>query len=148
VFVDERSAAIGDKVWLDSNANGVQDAGEAGIAGVTVKLLDSAGGVVSTSTTDASGNYLFSNLTPGDYAVQVVLPTGYFASSKDQGGNDALDSDIDPTTGKTINTTLSPARPTAAGMPACIRRLPSATACGWMPTRTACRTAVKPAWPA
>ncbi|MBP7627364.1 MAG: carboxypeptidase regulatory-like domain-containing protein, partial [Zoogloea sp.] len=107
VFVDERSAAIGDKVWLDSNANGVQDAGEAGIAGVTVKLLDSAGGVLSTSTTDASGNYLFSNLTPGDYAVQVVLPTGYFASSKDQGGNDALDSDIDPTTGKTINTTLS-----------------------------------------
>ncbi|MDD3328251.1 MAG: SdrD B-like domain-containing protein, partial [Zoogloea sp.] len=107
VFVDERSAAIGDKVWLDSNANGVQDAGEPGIAGVTVKLLDSTGGVVSTSTTDASGNYLFSNLTPGDYAVQVVLPTGYFASSKDQGGNDALDSDIDPTTGKTINTTLS-----------------------------------------
>ncbi|WP_374241629.1 SdrD B-like domain-containing protein, partial [Zoogloea sp.] len=107
VFVDERSAAIGDKVWLDSNANGVQDAGEAGIAGVTVKLLDGAGGVVSTSTTDASGNYLFSNLTPGDYAVQVVLPTGYFASAKDQGGNDAVDSDIDPMTGKTITTTLS-----------------------------------------
>jgi hypothetical protein len=34
-------------VWLDKNANGVQDAGEAGIAGVTVKLLDSAGTVVT-----------------------------------------------------------------------------------------------------
>ena len=106
-FVDERTAAIGDKVWLDKNANGVQDAGEAGIAGVTVKLLDSTGTVVGTSTTDANGNYQFSNLTPGDYAVQVAAPTGYFVSPKDQGGNDTTDSDIDPTTGKTINTTLS-----------------------------------------
>ncbi|WP_374246160.1 SdrD B-like domain-containing protein, partial [Zoogloea sp.] len=31
-------ATLGDKVWLDTNANGVQDAGEAGIAGVTVVL--------------------------------------------------------------------------------------------------------------
>jgi uncharacterized surface anchored protein len=106
-FVDERTAAIGDKVWLDKNANGVQDAGEAGIAGVAVKLLDSTGTVVGSSTTDANGNYQFSNLTPGDYAVQITAPTGYFASPKDQGGNDATDSDIDPTTGKTINTTLS-----------------------------------------
>jgi uncharacterized surface anchored protein len=106
-FVDERTAAIGDKVWLDKNANGVQDAGEAGIAGVTVKLLDSTGTVVGTSTTDANGNYQFSNLTPGDYAVQVAAPTDYFVSPKDQGGNDTTDSDIDPTTGKTINTTLS-----------------------------------------
>ncbi|MBT9499105.1 MAG: carboxypeptidase regulatory-like domain-containing protein, partial [Zoogloea sp.] len=106
-FVDERTAAIGDKVWLDKNANGVQDAGEAGLAGVTVKLLDSAGTVVGSSTTDANGNYLFSSLTPGDYAVQVVAPTGYTVSGKDLGGNDATDSDIDPTTGKTITTTLS-----------------------------------------
>ena len=27
--------AIGDRVWLDSNSNGVQDTGEAGIPGVT-----------------------------------------------------------------------------------------------------------------
>jgi hypothetical protein len=35
-FVDERPATLGDRVWEDTNANGVQDAGEAGIAGVTV----------------------------------------------------------------------------------------------------------------
>jgi protocatechuate 3,4-dioxygenase beta subunit len=101
------TAAYGDKVWLDKNANGVQDAGEAGLAGVTVKLLNSAGTVVSTTTTDANGNYLFDNLTPGDYSAQVVAPTGYFVSPKDQGGNDATDSDFDPTTGKTISTTLT-----------------------------------------
>jgi uncharacterized surface anchored protein len=103
-WLPERS--YGDRVWLDKNANGVQDAGEAGLAGVTVKLLNSAGSVVATTTTDANGNYLFNNLTPGDYSAQVVAPTGYFVSAKDQGGNDATDSDFDPTTGKTVSTTL------------------------------------------
>ncbi|CAG0123806.1 partial Serine-aspartate repeat-containing protein D, partial [Rhodocyclaceae bacterium] len=99
-------ASIGNLVWEDKNANGVQDAGEAGIAGVTVKLLDAGGAVLSTMTTDANGNYLFSNLTAGDYKVQVVTPTGYSASPKDAGGNDSTDSDIDPSTGQTIVTTL------------------------------------------
>ena len=106
-FVDERTATLGDRVWLDTNANGVQDAGELGLAGVTVKLLNSAGATVNTLTTDANGNYLFNNLSPGDYAVQIVVPAGYMVSGKDLGGNDATDSDIDPATGKTILTTLS-----------------------------------------
>ena len=33
-------ASIGDRVWLDANGNGVQDAGESGMAGVTVELFD------------------------------------------------------------------------------------------------------------
>ncbi|MCW5614303.1 MAG: hypothetical protein KIT32_04220 [Rhodocyclaceae bacterium] len=32
------TASLGDRVWVDSNANGVQDAGEVGKAGVTVEL--------------------------------------------------------------------------------------------------------------
>ncbi|MCM8622142.1 MAG: carboxypeptidase regulatory-like domain-containing protein, partial [Candidatus Accumulibacter sp.] len=99
-------ASLGDRVWEDLNANGVQDTGENGISGLTVKLLNSSDGTVATTTTNASGNYLFSNLTPGDYKVQVVAPTGYYVSPKDQGGNDATDSDIDSTTGKTVLTTL------------------------------------------
>jgi protocatechuate 3,4-dioxygenase beta subunit len=59
-------------VWLDTNKNGVQDTGEAGVSGVTVKLLDSNGNVVATATTDANGNYLFKDLVPGNYSVQVV----------------------------------------------------------------------------
>ena len=101
------TASIGDRVWLDANANGLQDTGEAGIANVTVNLLNAAGAIIATTATNSGGNYLFSGLTPGDYAVQVVAPSGYRITAKDQGGNDATDSDFDPTTGKTVLTTLS-----------------------------------------
>ncbi|HPP45875.1 MAG TPA: SdrD B-like domain-containing protein, partial [Accumulibacter sp.] len=98
-------ASIGDRVWEDLNYNGIQDAGEAGIAGVTVKLLNSVGSIVATTTTNASGNYLFSNLNPGDYKIQVVAPTGYYITKADIGSNDAVDSDI-AGTGYSALTTL------------------------------------------
>jgi hypothetical protein len=101
-------AELGDKVWYDTNKNGVQDAGEAGVQGVKVSLLDAAGNVVTTQTTDASGNYLFTSLKPGTYSVQfdkTTLPTGYVFTSQDV-GSDAADSDADTSTGKTIQTVL------------------------------------------
>lgn len=55
---------IGDRVWLDTDGDGIQDADEAPIAGVTVRLFDTAGNVVATAVTDAQGNYLFSS-SPG-----------------------------------------------------------------------------------
>ncbi len=71
------TASVGDRVWLDSNGNGAQDAGEAGINGVTVQLLDSSNNVVATATTSGDGNYTFSNLTAGNYSVRVTPPAGY-----------------------------------------------------------------------
>jgi serine-aspartate repeat-containing protein C/D/E len=103
-----RNAELGDKVWYDTNKNGAQDAGEAGVQGVKVSLLDAAGNVVTTQTTDASGNYLFTNLKPGTYSVQfdkATLPTGYVFTSKDAAA-DGVDSDADTATGKTIQTVL------------------------------------------
>lgn len=41
--------------------------------------------MVATTTTDTSGNYLFSNVNAGDYKVQVVTPTGYYVTKQDQG---------------------------------------------------------------
>ena len=69
------TAVIGDTVWFDVDADGIQDPGEVGIAGVTLDLVDESGSVVDTITTDASGNYLFTNVVPGDYTV-VVTDTG------------------------------------------------------------------------
>ena len=101
-------------MWKDCNGNGIQDAGEAGVAGVTVKLLDGSGTVVETQTTDANGNYLFDALTPGRLPLNFVAPTGHTFTTKDQ-GSDALDSDVD-SSGKTIQTCSRRARATSPGM--------------------------------
>ena len=109
-----RTATLGDTVWQDLNANGIQEVGETGIAGATVFLLDgngtriSQGGAAVSTTTDANGRYNFSGLTPGSYAVEVVKPNGYAAfSSSNQGSDTALDSNIDPTSGKSDVVELS-----------------------------------------
>ncbi|MBN9631041.1 MAG: LPXTG cell wall anchor domain-containing protein, partial [Actinobacteria bacterium] len=71
-----QSVSVGDYVWLDTDANGRQDAGEHGIPGVTLKLTGPTGApvtgvggqVVGPTVTDAQGKYLFSGLP--------VLPAG------------------------------------------------------------------------
>jgi len=51
---------IGNRVWLDTNGNGIQDAGEPGIQGVTVRLYNNATGtLVGTAITDPNGDYYF-----------------------------------------------------------------------------------------
>ena len=42
---------VGDTVWLDGDGNGMQDSGEAGIAGVTMELHDANGNLVDTAVT-------------------------------------------------------------------------------------------------
>ncbi|MYN30222.1 SdrD B-like domain-containing protein [Duganella levis] len=106
-----KGATLGDRVWLDSNKNGVQDSGETGVANVKVILLDASGNPTgTTATTDANGNYSFANLKPGTYSVQfdkASLPANYVFTGADLGGNDAKDSDANVTTGKTAQVTLT-----------------------------------------
>ena len=68
-------ASIGDRVYFDANANGLQDGSDYGIAGVTValirdvngnKVFDAGDGIIATTTTDASGAYLFTGLSTTD----------------------------------------------------------------------------------
>jgi uncharacterized repeat protein (TIGR01451 family) len=78
-FGYQGTGSIGDFVWLDNDADGVQDPGERGIRNVTVRLTgtDAFGNAVSfTTMTDANGFYLFDNLLAGDYLVTVTRPTG------------------------------------------------------------------------
>ncbi|OFW62465.1 MAG: hypothetical protein A2135_02435 [Actinobacteria bacterium RBG_16_67_15] len=90
-----RRASIGDRVWEDLDGDGVQDAGEPGFGGVTVRLFDGAGTAVASTVTDGAGAYTFANLTPGTYHVAIDLPAGFVASPRDQDSSDAADSDID-----------------------------------------------------
>ena len=113
-----QQAALGDFVWLDANANGIQDAGEAGIQNVTVNLfapgLDGncntgdEGPAVKSMTTGSDGKYKFESLTPGAYCVQFVAPSGYFFSPQNQGSDGAKNSDANSTTGWTDKITLAP----------------------------------------
>ena len=100
-------SSIGDRVWKDTDADGIQDAGEVGVAGITLVLLNSAGQPIATTTTDAFGNYKFSGLPAGDYSVRITPPANYSLSAKTQGGDTNLDSDFDPATYTTGTVTLA-----------------------------------------
>lgn len=91
--------SLGDFVWYDINQDGVQDAGEPGIPGVSM-ILDYAGldGVfatgddamgIATTTTNLAGYYLFANRQPGTYRVRVdasTLPNGIVSQTYDLDG--------------------------------------------------------------
>lgn len=68
-------SSIGDRVWSDGNGDGVQDGGETGINGVTVRLRNSGGTVVATGTTQGDGGYTFTDVIAGTYAVEVDSST-------------------------------------------------------------------------
>jgi fimbrial isopeptide formation D2 family protein len=83
----ETLGRISGSVYNDANDNGLKDAGEAGLAGVTVTLKDNAGNDIdsdpatngvqpTTAITDATGNYSFDKLPVGTYRVVETQPTG------------------------------------------------------------------------
>jgi hypothetical protein len=117
---DYALAALGDYVWVDSNRNGVQDDGNTGLNGVTVKLLDSTGNPVLDSNNDpittATANtpdggqpgwYEFQGLPAGNFFVQFVTDD-YAFTAPYQGGDMTADSDANLNTGTTGVVRLAP----------------------------------------
>src|SRR5262249_13435759 len=105
IFVDDAAlttpggggnGGISGMVWNDSNSNGSKDGQEAAIAGWVVYLdtnnNSTLDGGETTATTDASGNYTFSNLSNGTYHVKQQIQTGYRKTKPAQGtaGYDAV----------------------------------------------------------
>jgi len=70
------------------------EADENGISMADLKAVGAA--AIMTTTTDASGVYTFTGITPGTYVMQVIFPANHFATIKDRYGNslDTIDSDI------------------------------------------------------
>jgi hypothetical protein len=99
-------AGVGDFVWQDLNANGIQDAGEPGVPNITVNLLDGTGAVANSTTTDDMGSYFF-DTAPGAYTVQFVTPVGYQLVPAGQGIDPTLASAPNPATGLSGPVTLT-----------------------------------------
>lgn len=89
---------LGNFVWLDANANGLQDPGEGGISGMCVNLYDQRENLIDHTTTDSNGYYGFS-VRPGSYIVEFVRPKNFGFTVPDA-GDDAVDSDADPSFGR------------------------------------------------
>ncbi|MFO0944045.1 MAG: SdrD B-like domain-containing protein [Pirellulales bacterium] len=83
---------IGDQVFLDRNNDGILNGTDSGISGVTVQLYEdtNSNGVLdsteasaqtpTSTTTNASGLYSFTNLAPGSYIV--LIPNSQFATGQ------------------------------------------------------------------
>lgn len=103
-------AAIGDHVWVDIDGDGFQDQNEVGIPDVELTLVGAGADgqygtgddTTATTTTDATGYYIFDDLPPGSYTVTVnpaTLPAGYVQTG---------DPDSFGTTGPGDNSTTVP----------------------------------------
>ncbi len=77
--------AVGNRVWIDSNNSGVQEASENGVQ-ATVRIYGVGTGGALTQIgadkqTDANGYYCFDNLDAGNYVLEAVTPVGYASST-------------------------------------------------------------------
>ncbi len=73
VYEDCTRASLGDYVWADYNGDGLQDSGEPGLPGCRINLYDESLNFIDYDYTDSEGKYLFEDLKPGHYIVQVGL---------------------------------------------------------------------------
>ena len=90
--------SIGDRVWVDVDADGVQDTGEPSLPGVTIEVtffgadgvLGGGDDLVIRTVTAADGSYLVEHLPSGDYSVAVIsgIPAGYAATYDETGAPD------------------------------------------------------------
>lgn len=74
-LIEQPAGTITATVYYDANADGARDAGEPGVAGGTVQVLDGAGTVGAEKSPGVDGTATFT-LPEGTYAVRTVVPAG------------------------------------------------------------------------
>jgi len=98
----EPMSTFGDRVWDDSNGNGLIDSEENGIRGVEVIVYNDNREFVDQTVTDFDGYYKLNYLQERDYYVEFIPPSGYVPTIGNM-GDESMDSDIDFSNG--LNTT-------------------------------------------
>jgi len=92
-------ATAGDRVFADTNGDGIQDDAEGGIDGIAVMLYDRNDNLIQSTETATvageSGKYLFEDIKAGNYYIVFDIPAGLDISPQDEGGDDSKDSDVD-----------------------------------------------------
>ncbi|MBK8656461.1 MAG: T9SS type A sorting domain-containing protein [Haliscomenobacter sp.] len=98
------NALVGDYVWFDTDQDGVQDANELGIPGITVIITTVTENLPpqnDTTVTDKNGLYYFV-VEPGSYKITFILPDSLQFTTPNNIANDSLDSDADRVMGMTV----------------------------------------------
>ena len=103
-FIEELPSSLGNLVWFDANNNGIKDASEPGIDGVSVTLCDASGTPIdgdpnttgvqpltvltgddpATTLLVEKGWYFFPLLPAGSYTVKIATPPAAFPASSTQ----------------------------------------------------------------
>lgn len=76
-------AAITATVFNDRDRDGIRDEGELSVPGATVILYDSTGREIGRVVADEDGLFYFDLLTPDQYTIKVIPPTGFETLSSD-----------------------------------------------------------------
>ncbi|MEZ6037056.1 MAG: SdrD B-like domain-containing protein [Planctomycetota bacterium] len=76
---DGNGSDVSGMVFGDDDRSGLLDGAEDGEAGRTVRLIGTNGTI--ETTTGADGIYEFANVAAGEYTVEVVIPSGYVATT-------------------------------------------------------------------
>jgi len=96
---EQTGILLGNHVWLDKNADGVQSPEEPGVGGVCVNLFDENGELIQETSTDTNGYYGF-NVEAGTYSIEFVKPEGTEFTGPNV-GYEETDSDAGQATGRT-----------------------------------------------
>jgi serine-aspartate repeat-containing protein C/D/E len=93
-FCEQLPGSISGNVFADLDFDCVQDANENSLEDVLIELLDVSGNVIASTRTNSNGDYQFTNLKPGTYAVRESQPAGHFQGGQmapTTGGNSSVD---------------------------------------------------------
>lgn len=107
--IAQANLILGNRVWHDTNRNGIQEPREEGIGGICVNLLDEDGIRLQQTTTDSNGYFGFPVET-GTYNLEFELPS-WLEFTERNVGEERTDSDVDPASGRIERIDVSASSP-------------------------------------